>query len=405
MRTDRGRTTWPRRLLRVTLAVLAAVLVTAGGYAGVVAERHERPVALPAPTGHYHVGRAMFEWTDRHRADPLAPRPGMPRQLSVWLWYPAPPDAQGRPVPYAPGAWGQLHFGGPATIAETDFDLVRPHALDGVPVAAGRFPVVVLEPGLGFSAPQYTTIAENLAGHGYLVAGVTPTYSANLTVLHGHTVRATPAGDPGESDITAVGDRLVGVWSADARFAAAQVAGLDATGPFAGHVDRAHTAYVGHSLGGAASLEACRTDPRCAAAADLDGAQYGPVTRTGVGRPVLVMGSENSCVTGTCRPATAADAADRAVARTLLTAGSAPAWAYQIDGTAHFNYSDYGAYYLAAPVRGLLALGPIDGSLALTITNAYLTAFLDHTLRATPQPLLTGALHPFPQVRAERVPR
>ncbi|MCW2904066.1 MAG: uncharacterized protein JWO67_6331, partial [Streptosporangiaceae bacterium] len=49
---------------------------------------------------------------------------------------------------------------------------------------------------LGFAAPQYTTLAENLASHGYLVAGVTPTYSANLTVLHGHTLHATTAGNP-----------------------------------------------------------------------------------------------------------------------------------------------------------------------------------------------------------------
>ncbi|WP_198046927.1 hypothetical protein [Kutzneria sp. 744] len=31
-------------------------------------------------------------------------------------------------------------------------------------------------------------------------------------------------------------------------------------------------------------------------------------------------------------------------------------------------------YYLAAPVRSQLALGTIDGTDALTITNAYLTA-------------------------------
>jgi hypothetical protein len=70
----------------------------------------------------------------------------------------------------------------------------------------------------------------------------------------------------------------------------------------------------------------------------------------------------------------------------------------------HFNFSDYAAYYLAAPVRHLVALGPINGDLGLTITNAYLTAFLDHTVKSQPQPLLTGQSTPYPQVRAQHVP-
>src|SRR5207248_1905263 len=107
---------------------------------------------------------------------------------------------------------------------------VHDHAFADAPVLTGRFPVIVLEPGLGFAVPQYTTIAENLASQGYLVAGVTPTYSANLTVLNGYAVSATAAGDPQDSDAPAArptDDRLVDVWAADARFAAAQATALD----------------------------------------------------------------------------------------------------------------------------------------------------------------------------------
>ncbi|MGH3320979.1 MAG: hypothetical protein ACRDN9_12485 [Streptosporangiaceae bacterium] len=53
-----------------------------------------------------------------------------------------------------------------------------------------------------------------------------------------------------------------------------------------------------------------------------------------------------------------------------------------INGTLHFNFSDYAVYYLAAPLRHLIPLGGIDGDLGLTITNAYLAAFLDHTVKA-----------------------
>lgn len=93
-------------------------------------------------------------WTDTSRLDPLATTPDRWRELSVWLWYPATRDARGQPALYAPGLWQQLHFPGPLGLFEGPFDRVRPAARDGAPVASGRFPVVVLEPGLGFSAPQ-----------------------------------------------------------------------------------------------------------------------------------------------------------------------------------------------------------------------------------------------------------
>lgn len=414
MRAGHSRHTWVRRALKTMLLLALVVVIAVAGYVGFVAIEREQLVALPAPTGSYPVGRTMFDWTDQGRSDPSAHRPGLPRELSVWLWYPAvpnPPNAH--PAPYAPGLWGQLHLGGPAGLGESSFDAVQDHSFDDAGVAAGRFPVVVLEPGLGLSAPQYATLAENLASQGYLVAGVTPTDSANLTVLHGQPVHSTAAGhpdqvfnsvDPDPAELAAVGDRLVGVWAEDAHFAAAKVAALEGAGPLAEHVDSTRTAYIGHSLGGAASLEACRTDPHCAAAADLDGAPFGPVTHTGLTKPMMIIASQNSCVTATCQPANTTEQAYRAAARTLLAASTGPNWCYQIDGTLHFNFTDYAAYYLATPLRHLLALGTINGDLGLTITNAYLTAFLNHTIKDQPQAVLAGHSTPYPQVRPQPIP-
>ncbi|WP_055495740.1 hypothetical protein [Streptomyces sp. TP-A0356] len=412
MRADRARRRWLRRTLRAILALVLAILVAVGGYVGYVTIRHTRPVTLPATTGPYRVGRTMFDWIDHSRIDPLAPRAGSLRELSVWLWYPAPPNTTGRPALYAPGAWGELHLASLPALGETEFGAVRNHALDGVPATTGQFPIVVLEPGMGFAAPQYTTIAENLASHGYLVAGVTPTYSANLTVLHGHAVHASPAGDPAGFDGTDLhagvaqeaGDRLVPVWAADARFTAAQVADLDRVGPLAGHIDATHIAYIGHSFGGAAALQACHADPHCAAAANLDGTQYGPVVHTGLNRPSLTIESD-SCVTGICRPTSPADRSDQATARALLAASTGPAFCYQIIGMRHFNFTDYATYYLAAPLRSQLALGSIDGGRGLTLANSYLTAFVDHIVKHRSEPQL---INPDPQereVRVQHVPR
>ncbi|MEA5362988.1 alpha/beta hydrolase [Amycolatopsis sp., V23-08] len=395
-----------RRIGRILLVAVLVLLAGLGSYVGYAALRATRSVTLPAPTGPYRVGRAIAEWTDHARADPLAPPPGGPRRLSVWLWYPAEPVAGAETAPYAPGAWTGLHLGGALAWSETKFEDVRVHAIADVPVAAGRFPVVVLEPGMGFAAPQYTTIAEDLASHGYLVVGVTPTYSANLTVLGGTTVQASEAGNPSVFDgddlhtgqAQAAGDRLVRVWADDARFAAAQVLTQSA---FTGHLDTTKTIYIGHSFGGAAALEACRSDPYCAGAADLDGTQYGTVVHSGLAKPLMFLGSQDSCITGTCAPATPADRSDRAAAQSLLNAGSGPVWCYRIAGTEHFNFTDYAAYYLAAPTGLLLALGPADGDVVLTITGAYLSAFADRAVSGRPQALL-AAPSPYSQVEVQR---
>lgn len=401
---------WRRRCLRTSLVLVVTVVLVVGGYIAYVAVRANQPVTLPAPTGRYPVGRTLFDWTDRARIDPLAPRPGVRRELSVWLWYPASPGPHPQHAVYAPGAWAGLHLNGVAGVAETSFDDVHNHAWADATAATGRFPLVVLAPGMGFAAPQYTALAENLASHGYLVAGVTPTYSANLTILDGRAVSATKAGDPPAFDAInlhtgqaqAAGDRLVDVWASDERFVAAKIASLNKTGPLAGRIAAGVTVYLGHSFGGAAALEACGSDPRCVGAVDLDGTQYGPVVHSGLDRPMLLMGSQNSCVTGVCRPANTADRADLETARALLSA-SGPAWCYQISGAEHFNFSDYGSYYLAAPIRSQLALGSVNGPDALTITGAYLTAFVDHVTQGLHEPLLTDRSSPYPEIDVQRI--
>ena len=396
-------------LPRATAAWVALLLLALVGL-GYVTLRRSVGIELPTPDGSYGVGRTAFEWVDTSRDDPLAPRPGTPRELAVWLWYPA-STANGAPTaPYAPGGWAELRLSLPLSLGESRIDRVRTHSIEDAAIATGRFPVVILLPGLGFAAPQYASLAENLASHGYLVAGVTPTFSAQVTVLHGRVVPQSAAGNPPAlegSDVdaaTAAADRLVQVWAEDALFTATRLAGLDADGAFARHVDSSRTAYVGHSFGGAAGLEACRRDPHCVGAVDLDGTPYGPVVRSGLKHPYMIIGSEKSCVPGGCeKPATASDRADLAAARSLLTHSTGQSWRYRIIGGRHFNFSDYGAYYLALPVRAMLALGSIDGPRALQIVNSYLTAFLDHAARGGPTSALDADPPPFSEVRV--VPR
>jgi dienelactone hydrolase len=237
--------------VRIILA-LSALLLTAVTY---VVHRAGDPVSV-APGGPYAVGRARAEWADRGRTDQFAPVGGVPRVLSVFLWYPA-VAGPGPESEYAPGAWGGLHRPG-----STPFDRIRTGTRDDAPFAAGAFPLVVLVPDLDLAAPQYATLGAGLAGRGYVVAAVTPTYSARLTVLNTHPVRASAAGRPSSP----AGRRgLEAVWTADARFVAEEAAAR--LGRPAG---RSPVVYAGHGVGGQVARDACRDDPRCAGAVAVD---------------------------------------------------------------------------------------------------------------------------------------
>jgi dienelactone hydrolase len=369
-------------------AALLALLVIGTGYVAVVYELGQRETAVPELTGSSGVGRTMVEWVDRTRVDPVGPGGG-PRRLSVWLWYPA--KAGGSPAGYAPGGWRDLLFQGPVGWFESDAGKIRVHAVEDAPVEGQRLPVVVLEPGMGLSAPQYTAFAENLASHGYLVAGVTPTYSANLTMLDGVAVHSTSRGNPpdlgGHSGTAQVeGNELVSLWAADARFVARQAAALD--GSFAGKVDQGAVTYIGHSFGGAASLEACRLDHRCVGAVDLDGTQFGGVVQKGLSVPSMILSSEDSCVTGTCGPAATDPDGEQDAATSFVKASTGKSWCFVLKGVRHFNFTDYGLYFLAPPVRNLVPLGSIDGRRALSLVNVYLVAFADAVNNRGPEAAL-----------------
>lgn len=387
---------WRRVATRRLVVATCVSLLVIADYLVLVGMRRQTPVALPTPRGPYHVGRLIYDWTDTSRVELLSPRPGGHRELSVWLWYPA-ASAVGPPAAYAPGAWRGLHLPEPIGWFESDFTKVGGHARQDVSVADGKFPIVVLEPGMGFAAPQYTALAEDLASRGYVVAGLTPTYSANFSVLHGKPVGSTAAGNPpdlgkhhgpGEAEAS----RLLDTWAADAHFVASKTVALDRTRRFSNRIDPANVVYVGHSFGGAASLQACLTDPHCQGAVDVDGTQFGTVVHQGLSAPIMILGSEGSCVTGTCQPRNADERADRAAARSLLAASTGSKLCFSITGTKHLNFTDDAVLYLAAPIRFLYPLGGIHGSHGLTIQSALLADFLDQTsqrpdgLAASPSP-------------------
>ncbi|MEV4349376.1 hypothetical protein AB0J83_33375 [Actinoplanes sp. NPDC049596] len=346
------------------IRVAVAVVLLAAGLAAYAMKQARTPVSF-SPVGAYQVGRTTDLWVDRSRTDQLAPLGGTPRLLSVFTWYPA-ATGGGVESRYAPEGWEGLHRYG---LGATFLDKIRTGTWDEVAFAAGSFPVVVLLPDRGAAAPQYTALASRIAAQGYLVVGVTPTYSAGLTVLDGKTVRASAAGrDPKRYQ------QLLAILAADARFAASR-----AVTQYGRHADPAKVVYAGHGLGGAAAAEACRADPRCAGSAAL-GATADPIP----GRKADLILTPKAGRKADPTQGPQADTADGPRADLTMGPAGPPLsgpHAFSVDGADELTFTDQALYRLAPPLRWALPLGRIDGRRALEISSAYLTAYLASVTR------------------------
>ncbi len=384
-----------RRLLGITFlgALIVGVLAAGSGWAVLQVRRHQ-PRTLPAPTGVFAVGRAVFDWTDVARPALFAANDRTGRELVVWLWYPAAPAPGAPTAPYVPPQWAKVRdaeHGAGAVLFQAS-DSVRTHAIADAPVSPQRpqYPVLVLEPGMGRLPTDYTSLAEELASHGYAVAGIAPTYSANVVVFpDGRVVRSVRDAQIESIEDRAAGDRLVGVWGNDVTFTLDQLTALarDTASRFAGKLNLDHVGLLGHSFGGATALDVCQRERRCAAAIDLDGSPFGSVVQTGLGKPMMCILSE---------PPTEGDLT--MLRRVAAATPQGSAYLLTIAGTRHFNFADDAV--MMSPLRLFGLLGPIDGARGLQITREYVRAFFDTFLLGSRSPLLRGASGLYPEVRS-----
>ncbi|HWG14343.1 MAG TPA: hypothetical protein VG268_13810 [Streptosporangiaceae bacterium] len=140
---------------------------------------------LPEPTGPAPVGTMARHLKDVSRPDPWAVGINA-RELMVSLWYPVALSDRPR-APYMTAAESRLQLTsrGIDDVPPEALRTVRTHAVsDATP--AGRphaFPLVVLSPGFNGSRSALTALAEDLASHGYVVAGIDHTYESLATAF------------------------------------------------------------------------------------------------------------------------------------------------------------------------------------------------------------------------------
>ncbi|MFQ5408814.1 MAG: alpha/beta hydrolase family protein [Anaerolineales bacterium] len=356
---------------------------------------------VPAATGPYAVGTVTQHLVDSARRETYSGRSDEPRELMVQLWYPVePPAPAAARAPYL----DHIDVIGPALAESVGLpalflDHVALSLTDAVleadvSRAETSYPVVVFSHGWTSIRSLHTTLAMELASHGYVVVGIDHPYGAAVTVFpDGRAVfvneEALPFGAPDE-EFQRAANTLADVWATDVQFVLDTLASANKDDPrFGGRLDLGHVGMFGHSTGGGSMLEFCARDDRCTALLAMD-AWFPPVSdavlSSGIPQPLLFMHSE---VWST--------AVNDALRDRFLAAQTAETYELTIAGTQHYDFTDTGLLTPFAPRLGLRK-GPIDAERGLRIVNAYALAFFDSFLKGAPSDLLAGPSAEYPEV-------
>ena len=405
------RPTFVRRLLKwfATLVVL--------GIAGVAVllilmwKEHGTELTLPALTGHFAVGRTTFVWVNDALTDELAPSPGRKREVLVWMWYPAAASASDRPADYLPANWrealerqsGVLM----SKILTRDPAVVRTHSSvdPGVSPEQQTYPVVIMRAGGGALTTDFTTLAEDLASHGYVVVGFDAPYRTGVVVFPDGRVAVRPAADDAEglsaADVDRLAKKILPMWTGDTQFVVDQLTRLnaaDTSGRFTGRLDIQRLGMFGHSFGGATALQFCHDDSRCKAGIDIDGDPFGSVVEGGLTQPFLFLLSDHGNLS--------APEAGEVMGKIGSIYDHLPEGRLllMIHGANHFSFSDQilvKSQYVVKPLTFIVR--GIDGRRGLAITRDYVHTFFDVHLKDAPANLLDKLRQEYPEVQS--IPR
>ncbi|HKN32423.1 MAG TPA: hypothetical protein VJX16_04190 [Terriglobales bacterium] len=375
---------------------------------------HRSEVALPKPTGSFPVGRTLYDWVDDQTLDPLAPA-GVKRELLVWVWYPAAQPSTGKiGAEYVPDTTRKAveRDRGPLlNLLTRDLSKVHTHSLRDAKVSPEQrsYPVVIMRAGASLEVWNYSTLAEDLASHGYVVVGIDAPYRAFVVAFpDGRVMRRLPENNPelcigraGEEQTRCV-NRFLTAWTSDIGYVldrSGQLNTSDPSGKFTGRLDMTRVGVFGHSFGGAQAAQFCSLDFRCMAGIDVDGSLHGSVIQSGIPVPFMFLGSSEGDFSSNAEvrqvEADIRSVYDRLPAKERLRVS--------IRGANHFTFSDDGALLRSHAFRWVLRrLGKlgIDGPRQLAVTSYCIRSFFDAYLKDTKasQPTISSSLYPEVQV-------
>ncbi len=367
---------------------------------------------LPQPSGPYAIGTLTYHWVDNARPEIFTDDPNDRRELMVQIWYPAAGNPSSPRAPYVPDPRvlaGLLRLIHAPEFLFDQFKYVNTHAIPSAPAADGElsYPVLIFASGRGGFRQESTHMFEELASHGYVVAGIDQPYASTgvifpdgrLVTLDARLLPGPTGGLP--ADRKFFDDVVIPYLAKDVIFTLDQLTVLnqaDPNGILTGRLDVQRAGIFGPSLGGLVGAEACYMEPRLRVLLAMDVHMPADVVRAGLKQPTMFISREAKWMQ--LEHWTQADI-DLTTTTMRAVYDSLPGDGYLVlvPGMFHPNFSDAALY---SPLFSWLGLtGPIDGDRANSIIGSYTLAFFDKHLKGQPAALLDGPAEEYPEVLFE----
>jgi hypothetical protein len=244
----------------------------------------------------------------------------------------------------------------------------------------------VLSPGFTNPRGTLTGLAEDLASHYYVVAGIDHTYESFATAFPDGRVTTCLAREAPRRG-QGFWEKVVTGRAADVSFVLGELTGAHPAWPGAGLIDPSRIAMAGHSAGGAAAIATMLANSRVRAGIDMDGSTCARIPAQGLSKPFLFLGKQSNYTPGGEGAVTTWERDWKLLTgwkRWLLVAGAM-----------HASFTDLA---LLADQTGIDIGAGLPGARSLDITRAYVRAFFDQHLRDRPQALLEQPSPRYPEV-------
>ena len=363
-----------------------AIMAAVRGFEIPPAQDNGGPV-LPEPTGKYPVGRVTVYMVDTARDDERGTQKDHKREFWSQIWYPAQSGSRGKPAAWMLPEWLRLGADFHDVLAKSPDPAARDaqnyvasvvvHAQEDVPVAASpeRFPVILLAPGSISFPSKYSSLAEDLASHGFIVVGDVPV---------GNGIKVPfPAGNvtPGYQG------EMFALWEGDLIYELDQLKVWNESKGhlFYGRLDLSRIGAFGHSAGGLIVARVPHIDKRVKAVALLDPGSVEP--GDGMAIPVLVFKSDHKDLPHT---------REKARRETEYAEKAKPGIQMKVTGAEHMSFSDL------AVIAGFARPG--DGRVFHDTIRAVLREFFGQSLLGVHSELLVQRSDKYPLLKIEQNP-
>ena len=355
--------------------------------------------SLPEPRGSFNVGTELI-YVKTEREELITQDSSDKREMLYKIWYPSEAKVSNlESEPYVDKgsrAGFATKYGLPPA-ALNYLDYVKTNVYSGIPVAKGKFPVLLFSHGYGSKATGYYALLAELASQGYIIINMNHTYeSLGVTFPDGRvkyfdydyqkkiSSEAMKTIEPIRAAFRdglnyeqrhpivreAIKDyfegRIQDRWAEDMITTIDLLEDWNAKGLLKHKLDLNRIGVLGHSVGGGSAGNLAMKDKRIKAAANLDGIQWGTMIDSTYHIPYLYISAD--------WPADHEDLNSHI----FINKSSDYFYESKLLDSGHPNFMDIP---FMIPVSSLAGTGKIDPYLAMEIVTMTVTSFFDRHLK------------------------